>query len=170
MNCNQKKETFPLWDHFLEKQQPITNQNPITVEELKRKEGVEAIQEKLKSGVGKVSDKIKESVKATVKWQEQHMYSEREIYSELFQQFLEKYNQSTKQEASLNNSTFGGYRENNGQGEIYVKEYRRADGTLVKAHWRSYSGGFDPNKRLSEMQEPELGNAIDFWMDEDKFI
>ena len=68
-----------------------------------------------------------------------------------------------------NNKLFAGYRVNNGRDEVYVKEYKRGDGTVVKAHWRSYSGDFDSDKRLSDMQEPELGHALDFWMDEEKF-
>ena len=67
-----------------------------------------------------------------------------------------------------NNELFGGYRPDNG-GEVYVREYKRSDGTVVKAHWRSYPGDFDPNKRLTDMQEPELGHALDFWFEEERY-
>ena len=153
-----KERIFPLLDHFLEKQQPITEQSPITPEELKRKEGVEAVQNQLRSGVQTIS-----------KMQHDINTSDRDIYNKLFKSYLDLYDSQDKT-SKFQNKTFGGYRLNNGNGEIYVKEYTRKDGTVVRAHWRSYSGEFDPNKRLSEMNEPELSKAISFWMDEDKFI
>ena len=72
-------------------------------------------------------------------------------------------------DSKYHNRIFDGHRVVNGRDEVYVKEYKRSDGTVVKAHWRSYPGDFDPDKRLSDMQEPELGHALDFWMDEEKF-
>lgn len=68
-------------------------------------------------------------------------------------------------DSKYHNRIFDGHRIVNGKNEVYVKEYKRNDGTIVKAHWRSYPGDFDPDKRLSEMQEPELSHALDFWMD-----
>ena len=72
-------------------------------------------------------------------------------------------------DSKYHNRIFGGHRVVNGRDEVYVKEYKRGDGTVVKAQWRSYPGDFDPDKRLTDMQEPELGHALDFWMDEEKF-
>ena len=72
-------------------------------------------------------------------------------------------------DSKYHNRIFGGHRVVNGRDEVYVKEYKRGDGTVVKAHWRSYPGDFDPDKRFTDMQEPELGHALDFWMDEEKF-
>jgi hypothetical protein len=91
-----------------------------------------------------------------------------------YQNLLNGFNEQSNNTDDLlnkiqNNKLFAGYRVNNGRDEVYVKEYKRSDGTVVKAHWRSYPGDFDSDKRLSDMQEPELGHALDFWMDEEKF-
>ena len=73
------------------------------------------------------------------------------------------------QKYDYNNKHFGGIRERDGKKEVFVKDYKRSNGDKIPSHWQAISGDFDPNKRLSELEEPELGHAVGFWMDEDKF-
>lgn len=86
-----------------------------------------------------------------------------------FELFPSPYNNqaSINSKYDYNTDRFGGLREQNGVKEVFVKDYKRSDGNKVDAHWRPITGEFNPRKRLSELDLPELDHAIDFWMDED---
>lgn len=152
-----------LYDHYLESQKPIEKQRVITPEELKRYDGIEYIKDKSINAIKKVGEE-------TTNYSYNRMLNNVKPYQYLLNGFNEQSNNKEDLLSQIqNNKLFGGHRVVNGRDEVYVKEYKRGDGTVVKAHWRSYPGDFDPDKRLSDMQEPELGHALDFWMDEEKF-
>lgn len=162
MEPNSKE--FNILDHMLEQQKPIEKQRVITPEELKRSDGIEYMKDKSINAIKKVGEE-------TANYSYSRMQNDIKPYQNLLNILEKQSNNSEDLQTKIqNNKLFGGYRVNNGQDEVYVKEYKRGDGTVVKAHWRSYPGDFDPNKRLTDMQEPELGHALDFWMDEEKYI
>jgi len=153
-----------FYDHYLENQKPIEKQQVITPEELKRYDGIEYMKDKSINAIKKVGEE-------TANYSYNRMQNDIKPYQNLLN-ILEKQSNNSEDLLSQiqNNKLFGGYRVNNGRDEVYVKEYKRSDGRVVKAHWRSYPGDFDPNKRLTDMQEAELGHALDFWMEEEKYI
>lgn len=151
-----------FYDHYLENQQPIKEQKEISKYDLNLRGTIKEyynLNKPIKQDendtryLGNTSEPYSSNVLAAISPSSfEQQYKSNNLHP--------KYN--------FNNETFGGYRPHNG-GQVYVREYKRRDGTVVKAHWRDWPGNFDPNKKLVDMNEPELGHAIDFWLDEDKY-
>ena len=146
-----------IYYHLLENQQPIKEQKILTKYDLRnRGTSIEA------SPTQDFKHYKRNNTKEDYNWKN-NISATREIIKR-----IQSMQNATPQQYNFNNETFGGYRPHNG-GQVYVREYKRRDGTVVKAHWRDWPGNFDPNKKLVDMNEPELGHAIDFWLDEDKY-
>ena len=145
-----KEDGIGLYYHFLENQQPITEQKEISRNDLPRGKT-------FKKGVDFVSDNWENLMEKVIE-ADVHVVKFDDNLHDFIDSHLKKFY----------NSSFGGYRSDNG-GQVYVKEYRRSDGTIVRAHWRDWPGTFDPNKKLSHMEQDELNNALDFWMDDEKY-
>ncbi len=148
-----------LYDHFLENQQPIKEQKEISKYDLNLRGSIKEYYN--------LNKPIKQDENDT-----KYLGNTSELYASKVLAAISPANfgqqNKSNPQYNFNNETFGGYRTHNG-GQVFVKEYKRKDGTIVKAHWRDWPGTFDPNKKLVDMNEPELGHAIDFWLDEDKY-
>ena len=146
-----------IYYHLLENQQPIKEQKILTKYDLRnRGTSLEA------SPTQDFKHYKRNNTKENYNWRN-NISEVRETTNG-----IQTIQNETPPQYNFNNETFGGYRTHNG-GQVFVKEYKRKDGTIVKAHWRDWPGTFDPNKKLVDMNEPELGHAIDFWLDEDKY-
>ena len=146
-----------IYYHLLENQQPIKEQKILTKYDLRnRGTSLEA------SPTQDFKHYKRNNTKENYNWRN-NISEVRETTNG-----IQTIQNETPPQYNFNNETFGGYRAYNG-GQVFVKEYKRKDGTIVKAHWRDWPENFDPNKKLVDMNEPELGHAIDFWLDEDKY-
>ena len=156
-----KSDKF-LYNHFLENQQPITEQREISKNDLE-----------LKNGLATEGRHVGEALNRFLQ-----QFNDKGYLGNIRMELLN--NEASGDDGILNhdfidshlkkfyNSNFGGYRSNNG-GQVYVKEYKRRDGTIVRAHWRDWPGTFDPDKKLSSMEPEELNHALDFWMNDEKY-
>ncbi len=138
-----------LYYHLLENQQPITTQKEISKHDL-------YIQNPIRTHIDKTTRIIEDFDSRLLMHNTNSNIAKYET----------KKSTNYTNPADFINKDFGGYHN----GQVYVKEYKRHDGTKVRAHWRDWPGNFDPNKKLVDMEEPELGHAIDFWLDEDKYV
>ena len=164
-----------LYDHFLENQQPIKEQKEISKYDLNLRGTIKKYHDKNKTRYirgafefNNANPQQKQLTPQNVYYNPENNHSDIQTTIQRIRELQQRNFIDVPQQYNFNNETFGGYRAYNG-GQVFVKEYKRKDGTIVKAHWRDWPENFDPNKKLVDMNEPELGHAIDFWLDEDKY-
>ena len=164
-----------FYDHFLENQQPIKEQKEISKYDLNLRGTIKKYHDKNKTRYirgafefNNAKPRQKQLTPQNVYYNPENNHSDIQTTIQRIRELQQRNFIDVPQQYNFNNETFGGYRAYNG-GQVFVKEYKRKDGTIVKAHWRDWPGTFDPNKKLVDMNEPELGHAIDFWLDEDKY-
>ncbi len=182
--CYELETKNPLWspiifgDHVFINQKPITEQKEIKKEELEYWEEIQPIKARISKNVKKrfplkdlhpkidealdlyieelmeIPEKLKPAAKSVV--DKYNTYMDKHMYRDKFYQFVDSFSQTPPESKPV---SYGG--------KIYIKEYRRMDGTRVEGHWRSLpdDAGFDPNKKLTDMDKDELDKALDFYMD-----
>lgn len=169
MKTRGKGDKF-CYDHRLENQQPITEQKEISKNDLDVKPGLVTEGKHIASTLNKyVEGQVESGYNRGKEYLGNILEKGAGFFNSLSSDKNERiHNFIDATFQKFNNSSFGGYRSNNG-GQVYVKEYKRHDGTIVRAHWRDWPGTFDPNKKLSHMEQEELNHALDFWMDDEKY-
>ncbi len=175
--CYELETENPIWspiifgDHAFINQKPITKQKEIKKEELGYWEEIQPMKakvskkmkelplQKLHLNIDEALDLyIEELMDKPESWKAgaKKIVDKYNIYRDKFYQFVDSFKPATPEAKP---ASYGG--------KIYIKEYRRMDGTRVEGHWRSLpdDAGFDPNKKLTDMDKDELDKALDFYMD-----
>ena len=170
LESKKKSSIFVGNDHFFTNQKPVTHQKEIKKEDLEYWEEGEELKELSNRVSNQINTEVKE-IKNNInnsfyQYIQESINRSPKFMIQMLNNYLDTFEKPDKSYNGSNNTKyFTANLSHNGQ--IYIKEYRRMDGTRVEGHWRSLpdDAGFDPNKKLTDMDKDELDKALDFYMD-----